>query len=107
MLLEDRQQGNVGGMQVLKQVGKAKCDPLCCAAGGALSPNGILSPRAQARQEDFQGGSQPAEDLRHEHVHQPELASAVKSIPGMPAEAELPPMTPAEAQVLMTLCCAA
>ena len=75
-----------------------------CAAGGALSPNGVLSPRAQAQQE-IQGGSQPAEDIRHRPEHQPELASAVESSPGVPAEAELPAMTPAEAQVQMTFCC--
>ena len=83
------------------EAGNKGCNSLCCAAGGALSPNGVLSPRAQARHE-FQGSSQPAEDLRYEHEHQPELVSANISS-GEPAEGELPPMTPAEAQVQMTL----
>ena len=102
MLLRDRQHGDCWGAWLLKQAGMILSDSPRCAAGGALSPNGVLSPRAQAQQE-IQGSSQPAEDLRHGPEYEPKPASAAKSTPGTPAEAELPPMTPAEAQVRMTL----
>ena len=116
LLLGDRQHGvcgsqssceigSMGGVEGVWLPKHADCDPPCLAAGGALSPNGVLSPRAQARQGEFQGSSHPAEDLRHELQSESDAASLVKSTPGMPAEAELPPMTPAEAQVQMTSCC--
>ena len=70
---------------------------LACAAGGALSPNGVLSPRARDRQqlqETFGVTSDPAGG------NEPGPAPDVETADGaMAGEQQMPPMTPAEAQV--------
>ena len=61
------------------------------AAGGALSPNGVMSPKA----EDLQEGLQVAEAALHAENHEPSAAAESARADAGSA----PPMTPAEAQV--------
>ncbi len=69
---------------------------LLCAAGGALSPNGVLSPRAQEGQEPHQTFGTTSEPAGgNEQGPAPDVETAHTATAG---EQQLPPMTPAEAQ---------
>lgn len=67
------------------------------AAGGALSPNGITSPKGR----DLREGLQAAEAALHAENHEPSAAaeSAREDAGKAPEDGNAPPMTPAEAQV--------